>query len=383
MRIIDDVLWQEITPWMVNLRRKIHRYPEMGLETIKTAELVELTLKELGYITWRPITNGVAATLGPQSGGATLLRADMDGLPILENTDLPFASEVPGTMHACGHDSHTAMLLGAAYYLKAHEKDLSHPVTLMFQPAEEGPGGALPMIEGGVLERPRVARAVMVHVSGDLPVGMIGLRGGQAMASPNEFSVTIHGKGGHGAHPDVGVDAIVVAASVVQAVQTLVSREQNPTEPLVVTFGTIQGGYRHNVLADKVEMTGTIRVLSEATRERIIPRFTDMIQGIAASYRAQADVHIEPGYPPLEADTAWTHQVHDILAQELGVAVPFDIPHPSMGAEDFAYIAQRVPATSMGIGVRGAGYRRGLHSAEFILDEAAMPYAAVALAGEE
>ncbi|MCY0880397.1 MAG: amidohydrolase, partial [Firmicutes bacterium] len=187
MRIVDEKIWQEITPWMINLRRQIHRYPELGLETPQTAGLIAQTLQELGLATWRPIANGVVATLGPSEGSAILLRADMDALPIFENTDLPYASTIEGRMHACGHDAHTAMLLGAAFYLKAHEQELMHPVTLMFQPAEEGPGGALPMIEGGVLDRPSVARAVMVHVTGDLPAGVIGLRGGPAMASPNDF----------------------------------------------------------------------------------------------------------------------------------------------------------------------------------------------------
>ncbi|MCY0909145.1 MAG: M20 family metallopeptidase, partial [Sulfobacillus thermotolerans] len=256
-------LWQTIEPWMVDVRRQIHRFPELGLETPHTQQVVEEALDFLQISHHRLIGTGVVGVIAPNAQGpAMLLRADMDALPILEATGLPFSSEISGRMHACGHDMHTAMLLGAAYYLKHHEAQLSHPVILMFQPGEEGPGGALPMIEAGILDNPPVSRAVMVHVDSDLAAGVVGLFSGPAMASPNDFSITVKGRGGHGAHPDKTVDAIIAATAIVQACQTLVSREEDPTEPLVVTFGTICGGYRENVIADTVEMTGTIRILS-------------------------------------------------------------------------------------------------------------------------
>ncbi|PSR28204.1 MAG: amidohydrolase [Sulfobacillus thermosulfidooxidans] len=381
---MDEILWQEIMPWMVEIRRQIHQFPELGLDTPKTASRVEAALDELGIRHQRTIGSGVVGYLGPQNGEAILLRADMDGLPIEEKTGLPYASTIKGRMHACGHDAHTAMLLGAAYYLKRRERDLTHPVTLMFQPGEEGPGGALPMIKAGILDHPRVTRAVMTHVDSELPWGTIGLFSGPAMASPNDFKITVRGKGGHGAHPDKTVDAIVAATAIVQGCQTLVSREHDPTEPFVVTFGTIHGGYRENVIADEVELTGTIRILSPAEIERTLTRFTQFIEQLAAAYRTQATVEITRGYPPLVADAAFTDQVEAVLQQELGFDSVRRLPKPSMGAEDFAYIAEKVPATNLHVGVVGPEFVTGIHSAGFNLDERALitgakAYAAVAL----
>ncbi len=378
--VAQDSAWGAIDPWAILLRRQIHRHPELGLETEKTSVLVESTLDELGIEHKRPITYGVTGVIGPDTGPAILLRADMDGLPVEEATGLPFSSEIAGRMHACGHDAHTAMLLGAARYLKQHEAELNRPVVLMFQPAEEGPGGALPMIEAGILQNPEVAHAVMVHVDSDLPAGVIGLKVGAAMASPNDFRIIVSGRGGHGAHPDKGVDAIVASSAIIQACQTLVSREQDPIDPLVVTFGTIAGGYRENVLADRVTMTGTIRILEPMRREAILSRFRELVTTIAAAYRAQVDINIHRGYPPLVADETFTRQVGNILEAALGSGHVAWLGHPSMGGEDFAYIAERVPATNLHVGVVGEGSQSGLHSPNFILNETAIGTGARALA---
>ncbi|MCL4494790.1 MAG: M20 family metallopeptidase [Firmicutes bacterium] len=381
---MDQTLWQEIQPWMVNIRRQIHQYPELGLDTPKTAALIEEALDKLGVRHNRVIETGVVAHLGPSEGEAGLLRADMDGLPVMEQTNLPFSSGVPNRMHACGHDAHTAMLLGAAYYLSRYESELTHPVTLMFQPGEEGPGGALPMIESGVLANPPVKCALMTHVDSDLPWGTIGVFSGAAMASPNDFTIQVYGRGGHGAHPNVTIDAIVAASAIVQGCQILVSREQDPTEPLVVTFGTIHGGYRENVIADYVELTGTIRILSPNKVEPILERFATLVDQMARSYRARAEVTINRGYPPLLADVQWTNQVETLLRRELGSEAVLRLSAPSMGAEDFAYIAQKVPATNLHVGVVGPDFVTGIHSSQFNLDERALltgakAYAAVAL----
>lgn len=357
---------------MVNIRRQIHQQPELGLNTPKTADLVERSLDELGIHHCRIIENGVVAQMGPKEGEAVLLRADMDGLPVAEQTNLPFSSRVPNRMHACGHDAHTAMLLGAAYYLSRSESELTHPVTLMFQPGEEGPGGALPMIEAGVLDNPPVSRAVMTHVDSELPWGHIGVFSGPAMASANDFTIKVYGQGGHGAHPQLGVDAIVASSAIIQGCQTLVSREQNPVESLVITFGTIHGGYRENVIADYVELTGTIRILSPDKVDLILERFSQLVGQIAQSYRAKADVEIIRGYPPLVADAQWTNRVEALLQRELGPQSVRRLSAPSMGAEDFAYIAQRVPATNLHVGVVGPNFVRGIHSSQFNLDERAL-----------
>ncbi|MCL4351413.1 MAG: M20 family metallopeptidase [Firmicutes bacterium] len=381
---MNEALWQEIQPWMLQIRRKIHQHPELGLNTPKTAALVEASLDELGVDHRRIIENGVLAQVGPKEGEALLLRADMDGLPVTEQTRLPFSSCEPNRMHACGHDAHTAMLLGAAYYLSRCESELTHPVTLMFQPGEEGPGGALPMIEAGVLSFPSVSRAVMAHVDSELPWGSIGVFSGPAMASPNDFVIKVFGQGGHAAHPQLSADAIVASSAIIQGCQTLVSREQNPVEPLVITFGTIHGGYRENVIADGVELTGTIRILSPDGMDAILERFVNMVEQIAQSYRTRAEVAISRGYPPLVADAGWTNEVEALLRRELGSQAVLRLPAPSMGAEDFAYIAQRVPATNLHVGVVGPDFVRGIHSSQFNLDERALmtgakAYAAVAL----
>ncbi len=374
-----DPIWGQIDPWAIQVRRQIHRYPELGLDTPRTQAVVEAAMDELKILYHRPIAHAVLGRLGPRDGPGLLLRADMDGLPITEETGLDFASRVPGRMHACGHDAHTAMLLSAARYLKAHENQLKRPVVLMFQPAEEGPGGALPMLEAGILEHPPVSEAVMVHVDSDLPVGVIGLKSGPAMASPNAFTIVVKGRGGHGAHPDKGVDAIVTAAAIIQACQTLVSREQDPVVPLVVTFGTIMGGYRENVLADRVTMSGTIRILVPEQRTPFLNRFCALVHHIAEAYRAQVEVTINPGYPALVADVNFTATVGERIGDVLGANRVAWLTVPSMGAEDFAYIAQRVPATNLQVGVVGAGSASGIHSPGFILDEGAIGVGARAL----
>lgn len=376
----DDPDWTSIDPWAIQIRRQLHEHPELGLETPRTQAVIEAALDDLGIGHTRPIAYGVRAQLGPKNGPAILLRADMDGLPVLEQTGLAFASAEPGRMHACGHDAHTAMLLAAVRYLKQHEDQLRRPVILIFQPGEEGPGGALPMLEAGILRDPPVTQAVMVHVDSDLPVGVIGLKEGPAMASPNAFSIVIQGRGGHGAHPDKGVDAIVTAAAIIQACQTLVSREQDPVVPLVVTFGTIVGGYRDNVIADRVTMTGTIRILDPDQQAPFLTRFRALVRQIGEAYRAQVEVTVNPGYPALVADPTFTQAVGTRLREVLGGDQVQWLRAPSMGAEDFAYIAQQVPATSLKIGVVGPGSQSGIHSPNFILHEGSIGVGARAFA---
>ena len=378
--LVDDPDWRIIEPWAIQLRRQIHEHPELGLETPRTQAVVEDALDALGIRHNRPIAYGVRAHLGPVNGPAILLRADMDGLPVAEQTGLAFASTEPDRMHACGHDAHTAMLLAAARYLKRHEDQLTRPVVLIFQPGEEGPGGALPMLDAGILTNPSVSQAVMVHVDSDLPVGVVGLKEGPAMAAPHAFNIVVKGQGGHGAHPDKGVDAIVTAAAIIQACQTLVSREQDPVVPLVVTFGTIVGGYRENVIADRVTMTGTIRIVDPGQQPSFLHRFRALVTQIGEAYRADVDVTVNSGYPALVANPAFTRAVGKRLSEVLGEDQVKWLTAPSMGAEDFAYIAQKIPATSLKIGVVGPGSQSGIHSPHFVLDEDGIGVGAKALA---
>lgn len=378
--LVQDALWQEIESWMLQIRRSIHRHPELGLDTPHTQAIIEEALDELGISHTRPIAHGVKAQLGPPGNNALLLRADMDGLPVTEIPRVPFASEITGRMHACGHDCHTAMLLGAARYLKAHESELTRPLVLMFQPAEEGPGGALPMIDAGVLENPGVTEAAMIHVSDNLPAGVIGLREGPAMGGCDDFSITVHGKGGHGSAPHTGVDAIFVASAMVQALQSLVSREQDPLDPLVVSVGTIHGGYRENIIADRVEMTGTIRSLTASTRKRAVDRVQAIVAQVADLHQAKVEIQIDEGYPPAFADVEWTRRVKAWLERQLGPDHVRDIARPTMGVEDFAYVAERVHATILNVGIVGEGFTTGLHSAGLLVDEKALRYGAAAFA---
>lgn len=369
---------------LVAWRRAIHRRPELGLETEETARLVERVLDELGVPHRRFAQTGVAGYLGRgRPGLALLLRADMDALPIAEDNDLPFKSEIPGRMHACGHDGHTAIVLGAATLLKAHEAELPQPVVVIFQPGEEGPGGALPMIQDGVLQDPPVGAAMMVHVDPFLPAGSVGFKPGYSMANIDDFVLRVLGRGGHGAHPDTGVDAVVAAAHIVVAAQALVSRMTNPAEPAVLTFGTIHGGWRENVLADRVELTGTIRTFGETRRKGMEQDLRRLAASVAQAFGARVELEITYGYPALYCDERMTERAREVAAELLGSSHAVTVREPSLGGEDFAYFAQRVPATNciVGVGNPDRPAADGLHSAKFLLDERALPVGAAVMAG--
>ncbi len=358
---------------VVELRRSVHRHPELGFQEHATAALVEAELEHLGIEHRRVAGTGVVAVLrGAKPGRVAGLRADMDALPLDERTGLPFSSEVPGAMHGCGHDAHTAMLLGAAHVLAAHRKDLHGSVVFLFQPAEEGPGGAQPMIDEGVLDDPRVDAIAMLHVDVRLETGAVSVTPGPVSASSDELAIVIRGRGGHGAAPHTALDAIPPSAAIVLALQNIASRETDPLGSVVVTIGTIQGGYRNNVIADEVRMTGTLRAHDPLIGEQLEARVRRIAQGVAAAYGAQAEVEVTHGYPPVVNDAALAEQFAAYLREE-GLRV-LALP-PTMGAEDFAYFAQRVPGVLVRLGIRneaqGSVYPG--HSAEFRIDEAALP----------
>lgn len=378
---------EEHAAHLVQLRRAIHRRPELGLETEETTRLVERELDRLGIAHVRLAGTGVAGYLGRDRPGlALILRGDMDALPLQEDNDLPYRSEIPNRMHACGHDIHTAAVLGAAALLKAREADLPQPVVLMFQPGEEGPGGALPMIRDGILADPAVGAAVMIHCDSTLPAGTVGFKGGLAMAAADEFQLTVIGKGGHGAHPDRGVDALLVASQIVVLAQSLVSRMTNPTEPAVLTFATVQGGWRHNILADRVELTGTIRTFTPERRRGIEQELLRLATHVAEGSGARVELAIRHGYPPLFCDEALTEVARQSAVGVVGADHAVVLREPSTGAEDFSYVAALVPATHCHLGVRAPTLAAtpegmGLHSARFIADEDAIPVGAAVLAG--
>jgi amidohydrolase len=359
----------------IEIRRDIHRFPELGFEEERTAAIVERELDSLGIEHRRVAKTGVVGIVrGAHPGPVAGLRADMDALPLTERSGESFSSEVPGKMHACGHDAHTAMLLGAARVLQS-ERAAAHGATvLLFQPAEEGPGGALPMIEAGALDDPAVDAVAMLHVDPRLATGSVGFIPGICNAAADEFRVTITGRGGHGASPHTAVDAIPCAAAAVLALQNIAAREIDPLKTVVVTIGTIEGGYRNNIIADRVTMTGTFRSQDPEVRDQLEARARRIVEGVAAAYGASATLEVIYGYPAVYNDAALAATFRAYMANATAIAV--ESPPPTMGGEDFAYFAQRVPGLLIRHGIRSvaAGSVHPGHSPEFRVDEASLAF---------
>ncbi|MBC5824020.1 MAG: amidohydrolase [Candidatus Eremiobacteraeota bacterium] len=361
---------------VVDWRREIHRHPELGFQEKRTSALVERELRGAGIETSRVAGTGVVGVLrGSRPGKTIALRADMDALPLDERSGEPFSSEVPGVMHACGHDAHTAMLLGAAVSLAAECDRLAGTLKFFFQPAEEGPGGAKPMIEAGVMRAPQVDAVAMIHVSPAYEAGVVALRSGPMTASCDDFDLEIQGRGGHGAYPHAGVDTIPIAAEIVGALQRIASREIDPLASVVVSIGTIQGGYRRNITADTTLLTGTIRCLDESVRTKIPERIERIAAGICRAHRASYKFALDPGYPSVYNDSALVADIERIARATPQVPAVVAIPAPTMGAEDFAYFAREAPGCYIRLGVGRPGHSDEpmLHSPEFKLDEAALP----------
>ncbi len=367
---------REILPWLIEIRRDLHRHPELGLEEHRTSARVQAILDELEieHVGGIGGTGVIGIIRGRPGGKAVALRADLDGLPIQDAKDVPYRSRVPGKMHACGHDVHTAVLLGAASILTGLAGELPGTVKLLFQPAEETVGGAQLLIEAGALDDPPVAAVFGLHVEPDIGAGCIEVRYGQRNASSDCVALTIHGRSGHGAYPADTVDAIVVAAQVVSALQTVVSRNVDARDAAVVSFGTIRGGTVGNVVANRVELTGTVRCLDQAIRERVLRRIREAAEGVAAALGGRAEVEIEPSYPPLVNDEAMVDLVRANAVRLIGEDNVSVKPRPNMGVEDFAYYLRRVPGAFFSLGVRNeaAGIVHSVHHERFDVDESSM-----------
>jgi len=374
-----------LAPRIVSDRRTIHSHPEMAYEEEQTSTLVQARLRDLGI----PFRAGLAKTgvlaeikgeLG--DGPCVLLRADMDALPIEEKSGVPFASEIPGVMHACGHDAHTAMLLGAAQLLHERRQGFAGTIKLMFQPAEEGGAGAARMIEDGVLANPQVDAAFMLHVYAELEAGQVACGPGPLLAGADSFTITIEGRGGHAARPHQTIDPVVVGAQVVNALQTLVAREVDPVEPAVVTLGSFNAGNRHNVISDRAVLTGTIRAFDDTLFEHLERRLREVVEGVSATLRARATVEFEMRYPPSICDEKMAAQLGTSARSLLGPeAVQAAVPR--MGAEDFAFVLQKVPGAMLWLGVKKPEWPepKPVHTATFDIDETALPIGSSAMAG--
>lgn len=335
---------------MINLRETIHMYPEDGFSEFTTSKIIIEELEKLGIKVQKNVAK-TGVVEGKYPGKTVLLRADMDALKIQEQADVEYKSKIDGMMHACGHDGHVAGLLGAAMILNELKDNLHGNVKLVFQPAEERDGGALPMIEEGVLENPKVDAAFAAHLWGYLNEGEVHLKEGPMMASPDIFNIKVIGKGGHGAVPQESIDPIVITCQIVNSLQTIVSRKINPLDPVVITCGRIQGGDCHNVIPNEVELEGTIRTFNEETRNWVPKVMEDLIRGITTSQGAAYEFKYEPKYPALINDKYMTSFAKESLKKVVGEENVFDLKEPNMGGEDFAYFAQKVPSAFIFVGI--------------------------------
>ena len=372
---------RELTPKLVELRRTIHRNPELSFQEHRTAALVADTLQSMGISHQVEVgKTGVVGHLG-SDGPMVALRGDMDALPIQELSEVEYASQVPGVMHACGHDVHTTCLLGAAMLLQ--EVGLKGRVRLLFQPSEEGmdsegKSGAMRMVADGVMQN--VSAVFGLHVHGDYPAGALICTPGPMAASMDNFSIVIKGTAAHGAYAYQGVDAILLAAQVVNGLHTIISRRISPLESGVVSVGIIQGGTKENNLTDRVELRGTIRSLDMAVRAALISEMERVCQ-IARALGGDYELHIQPGYPPVINDGAMTELVRRVADGLVGPEAVYN-RSAEMGGEDFAFYLQHAPGCFFELGVRApGGPNRPLHNPYFDIEESALAVGAAALAG--
>jgi hippurate hydrolase len=343
-----------LLPEMVTLRRSLHREPEIGNFLPRTREKVLEHLDGLPLdLHLHETTSGIVAVLeGAHPGPAIILRGDMDALRMPENTDLEYASRIDGTMHACGHDLHTAMLAGAARLLSAHRDRLRGTVVFMFQPGEEGRHGARHMLDEGLLDvvAPRPTGAFALHVTAQITSGVVSHRPGAAMASADEVHVLITGRGGHASAPHFAADPIPVAAQIVLTVETALTREISTFDPAVVTFGHIDAGTTHNVIPETVRMEGTVRTLDEDVRVRVLSMLERVVGNVAQAHGVHADLEIVTGYPVSVNDPGFAALVTEVASDLLGSDAVVPMPSPIMGAEDWSYVLQKVPGVMAFLG---------------------------------
>ncbi len=361
--------------YCINIRRELHKIPELELDLPKTVAFVKKQLEDLG-LEYKEYVNGNGLSCvveGGQEGPCLAIRADMDALPVAEETGLEFASTHPGQMHACGHDSHTAIALTAAKIINENKDKLKGSVKFIFQPGEEIPGGAKPMIEEGVLENPKVDYIIGMHGGhlADIPTGNIGFKDNEMMAAMDKFTIDVIGKGGHGASPHLAVDPIVISGEILMGLQKIISREIAPVDSALVSVCKINGGFTQNIIPDKVEMMGTARSLDESVRDVVEKRIEEICDGIAKTYGGSANVNYERFYPVLINDVDFTSKVRNVVSDLFPKDV-YEMQKPVMGGEDMAFYQQEVPGCFMflsNIKAHSDGVCYPNHNSKFDLDE--------------
>lgn len=368
-----------LQPQLVEWRRQIHQKPELGFQEKITAEFISQKLQNWGIEHQVGIAQtGIVAIIKGEksaSGKVLAIRADMDALPIQELNEVPYCSQRDGIMHACGHDGHTAIALGTAQYLHQHRQELNGTVKIIFQPAEEGPGGAKPMIAAGVLNNPDVDAIIGLHLWNNLPLGTVGVRPGALMAAVELFRCTIFGKGGHGAIPHQTVDSLVVAAQIVSALQTIVSRNINPLDSAVVTVGELHAGTAVNVIADTAKMGGTVRYFNPDLAGFFKERIEKIIAGICQSHGANYDLDYIHLYPPVINDADIAALVRSVAQEVIEIPIGVFSECQTMGGEDMSFFLQEVPGCYFFLGSANAEKKLDYphHHPRFDFDETALP----------
>lgn len=368
---------------VLSWRRHLHAHPELGMDTAHSADFVEQTLRDMGIkkISRCAGTGVIALIEGKDDSVCVGLRADMDALPVEERNDLSFKSKVNGAAHVCGHDVHTACLLGAAQILQSMRGDLKGTVKLIFQPGEEGGGGAAKMLADGALNGPEMKAIFALHVWPDLPAGTVGIRRGSVLASAQGIRIKIKGKQGHAAHPHRCIDPVLIAGHVICALQSIISREMSPLETGVLTIGKISGGTAGNIIPEEVVLEGTVRALSKEVNRLILGAIKRIAEGTAEMLRGSASVEVLPGLPPVVNNDALFDRMQAVFGKTLGDERIKILPEPSMGGEDFALFLEHVPGAHFRLGVACPDRTNyPLHSPDFVADESGFYIGAAGLA---
>lgn len=372
VQIRSDIQQLDLVSW----RRHLHQYPELGFKEHLTAEFIaqQLTAWGIDHQTGIAKTGIVATITGGQPGPVLAIRADIDALPVQEENEVSYRSRHDGVMHACGHDGHTAIALGTARYLAQHRQDFAGTVKLIFQPAEESPGGAKPMIEAGALQNPAVDAIIGLHLWNNLPLGTVGVKAGPLMAAVDLFECTIQGKGGHGAMPHQTTDAVVISAQIVNALQSIVARNLNPLDAAVVTVGQLHAGSASNVIADTGFMSGTVRYFDPDLAQLIEPRMEQIMAGICQSWGATYDLTYWHLYPPVINDSEIANLVRSVATSVIETPVGVVPNCQTMGGEDMSFFLQEVPGCYFFLGSANAaqGLAYPHHHPQFDFDETAL-----------